>query len=71
MASVENRKKRLLKVARDGERSRREGQLLAAAYEQVTPLVRRTLAAAPADRFTRPRTRGAEQPQPRTGGNCA
>jgi hypothetical protein len=70
MASAKNRTRKLLKIERCCEHSRLEGQVIAAVYELVTPLIRRALPS-PSGRPAQTRTRGTDQPQPRTGGNHA
>ena len=70
MASAKNRTRKLLNIERCCEHSRLQGQLIAAAYELVTPLIRRRLPA-PTARPAQTRIRDTDQPQPRTGGNHA
>jgi hypothetical protein len=71
MPRAENKTRKLLKVERGCERSRLEGQLLAAAYDLATPLLRRALPGSAADQPIRPRTAiGAAAPA-RTGGSHA
>lgn len=70
MASANKRTRKLLKIERCSEHSRLQGQLIAAVYELVTPLIRRTLSS-PATRPARTGSSGADQSQPRIGGNHA
>jgi hypothetical protein len=63
MERAENRARKHLQVERESESSRLEGQVIAAAYELVTPLICRTLSPAAADRVNPRQTRGAERQQ--------
>jgi hypothetical protein len=70
MVGADKRIRKLLKVQRDCECSRLEGQVMAAAYELVTPLRRRALITGASGTPTRSR-KATAQPQPRTGGSHA
>jgi hypothetical protein len=70
MAGAKKRTRKLLEIERCWEHSRLQGQLIAAVYELVTPLIRRPLSS-PATRPARTRSGGAGQSQPRTEGNHA
>jgi hypothetical protein len=71
MPRAENRTRKLLKIERACERSRLEGQLLAAAYDLVAPLLRRSLSTSPAGQPTGSPTAAAPAAPPRTGGSHA
>ena len=71
MAPAESKTRKLLKVERGCERSRLEGQVIAAAYELVTPLLRRTLATSAAGQPTGAGTAASAAVPPRTGGSYA
>jgi hypothetical protein len=70
MASAKNRTRKLLKIERCCEHSRLQGQLIAAAYELITPVIRRVLPSA-ISRPAQTPIHGEAQPQLRTGGNQA
>lgn len=62
--------KKALKILRSCERSRLQRALLEAAYELVTPTLRRTLAKSSADsQAARPRAQADTTYSARTGGN--
>ena len=69
MPRAENRTRKLLKVERACERSRLEGQPLAAAYDLAAPLPRRSLSTSPAGQPTNSRTAAGAAAPPRTGGS--
>jgi hypothetical protein len=71
MDRAENRTRARLKVDRGCERSRLERQLLAAAYDLVTPLLRRPLAPSTASRPAGPHTSVGDSARPRAGGSHA
>ena len=71
MPRAENETRKLLKVERGWERSRLEEQLLAVAYDLVTPLVRRVLPLPSGDQSPRPRTSDSAITSPRRGGTHA
>lgn len=68
MAGSKNKTKHLLKIERDCERSRLEGQLLASAYELLTPTLRRALPTA-SSQPNRPEA--AQRTRQQVGGNRA
>jgi hypothetical protein len=70
MPAANNRTRKLLNIQRCSEQSRLEGQVIAAVYELLTPLIRRALPS-PSAGVAQPRTSATDQPQPRTGENHA
>jgi hypothetical protein len=72
MAGLKHRTNRLLKIERSCERSRLESQLLATAYELLTPILRRALPRPPGAHHPDGSDASTEElPQARTGGNKA
>jgi hypothetical protein len=70
MASPTRRRRNTLKLERDCERSRLEEQVLAAAYELATPLLRRSLPDTVSGRRLAPAPH-ADLPQRQAGGSKA
>jgi len=72
MPSPAHRTRKVLKLHRSAERSRLDKQLIAAAYELVIPVVRRSLGkAGPGYPSASPSTAAMDRPQRQVGGTQA